>query len=208
MDDSVARQFCRNELRRRGNPPEIDLEDLVQDYLLAELEGKKPKECVVATLRESCRHSRKVDSCAKMHLHPAKTYEVGESDEARDTFEEIERDITEEVRLGYWAKVESALRQLPDYVPAELDAIRWRYGLDCQPMQLKAISRELRASVPRVKNLIKEGLQRIRSLAIGREVYLALFDVMDEVHDVKEAYKRGKGRFQRQEDESVILGEV
>jgi len=198
MDD--AKTFCRNELRKRGNPPQMELDDILQEWSLAELQGLNPRAAVAKVLQRSVKEGRVTETSDKMHLWPDQERD-GISDEELGQFLEIELEIELEQQAILWEKAARALEELPGLVPDELPAIRMHFGLDCQPMSIGEIAVALHKTEQQAEYLVSRGVEHLRLLVTSKKVTLPLFvGESDEVRVKIETYRRKEtGRFKRQE---------
>lgn len=203
MDVTHAETFCKSELKRRFNPPNILLEDLVQEYVLAELEGIDPKAHVSKTLKRSLKESRKTDSSSKMQLHADRFAEAGETDADAAEYEAIEAEIMAEQQANLWHEIEAATAKLATmnehYVAEEIAAMRLFFGFDGKSLEYRQIAGRMNCTEPQAENLVKLALEKIKAIVSPTETEHPLFGIKDAVYSLRRAYRRSKGHFKRKE---------
>ena len=210
MDEAIA--YCTAKLSRRGNPPDVELNDLVQEYVLTGLEGGQKEDIqrwVSRTIMGHIRLARRQKPNEKMQLRPDDTHqEPAQNDEEYGNYIDTEREIEEGQCAELWAQLEKIVHRLNDYDPNELLAIRWHFGLSGEVRSLEWIASKLGKTEAQAEFLVRRGLERLRAIAVGKEIDLALFPgLKDVVHDIPEAYrKRAGGRFVRKEEPRLLVG--
>lgn len=208
MDDASIRRICEAELRKRGNPPNLDIDDLMQEYRLAELEKDEPHSRVAAMARNAVRDRKRCEVLSKMELHPDRETDIDENDTQAAEYSELEQEISEEVKAEMWAKASAALARLRLKCPQEAEAITMRYGLGCDPKSIDDIVQHFDITFDQAAELVRRGVERLQKMCKGLKVYLPLLGEEVEVVDEGRVNRRGKGQFRPQENRAVILGEA
>lgn len=203
MDVTQATTFCESQLKSRFNPPGILLEDLVQEYILAELSGDDPRKHVSRLLKQSLKESRKTEDSPKMQLYPSRAAKVGESDEEVAEYEELEAEIAAEQQAKLWQEIDAAMAKLTtmtdSYVAEEVAAMRLFFGLDGKPLEYRQIAGRLGCTEAQAENLVGLALEKIRAIVSPKETELPMFGIKDAVYSLRRAYRRSKGHFKRKE---------
>lgn len=199
MDEAEARKYCVTELKKRGNPPGIDLDDLTQEYLLAKLEGKNPAIQVAEIIHKEERQSKRVTTKYRMQLVPGPD-DDGMSDDEYGEYLDVEREIEDEQRNELLDKLEPKMKKMDGYDPREMEALKIGLATGTSYRRYRTIGDALKCTRMQARYLFLSGLGRLKSLAMPKEILLALFNETDEVSEVKEVYRRsGKPRFTRKE---------
>lgn len=206
MDDPVA--FCKEALRERGDPPYIELDDVVQEWWMAQLEGNDPKAVITSYIKKAMRENKRSRQSDKMHLWP--DVRLGEeksqgtdSDEEWADYLDFEREIEAEKLKELWDKCEKGIDRLDKQEGMQqIEAIRMRMGIGCKPMKLREIAKELRVDLRQAKHLVDQGLERLNKAANPKKVRMPLYPDEEEneiVEHVKVYKTTGRPHFRRQE---------
>ena len=202
MDEQTARAkaYCESQLRKRDNPTAVDIDDLVQEYLLAELEGNDPRNAVGRVLRRSAKDARMVESNPRMGFAVDAEIDLDASDEEQAEYIAVEEEIHVEVKAEQVATLHKLLTQL---LPQEAEALR----LVMDGQDDEAISENLSVTVKQARYLREAGVKRLQEVANPDEVDLALFPgLVDQRVKPRETYKRTPGPRHKPQVTDAILG--
>jgi len=197
MDD--AKTFCRNELRKRGNPPQMELDDILQEWSLAELQGLNPRAAVAKVLRRSVKEGKNAVSNDKMHLYPEEEREVMSEEEwgnYLDTEREIAQETLEQMMPDAWKAGEALEKENAD----DWIAFKLHHGLEGKERNVKSIARIMKKTEVEVEYLLAKAKERLWQLGHPEPREMPLFGETDMVVVAREVYRRkGTGHFKRQE---------
>lgn len=206
MDDASIRRICEAKLRKRGNPPNLDIDDLMQEFRLAEVEGVDPLTRIASLARNAVRDRKRCEVLSKMELHPGKATDIDETDAQAAEYSELEQEISEEVKAEMWGRASKALERLGVKCPQEAEAIRMHMGIDCQPKDNVAIAEHFGVTNDQAFELVRRGIERLQKMCKGFKVYLPLLGEEVEMTEEGRVNRRGKGHFVPKENREVILG--
>lgn len=172
-----AYRFCKSQLWRRFFPPQIDIDDLAQEYRLAELEGESGASKVFGMLAWMC-HEWESTTTA-IAIIGSHEHDPWMTDEEVEQYREVEREIhIERVR----EQARPILDVLDSKIPANRVSIFCRYyGIYGEPETALAIADSLGIARYQVNDIITEVVRVIRgTMALKRTSY-PLYGTFDEV---------------------------
>ena len=172
MDD--AEKFCRS-LLATGVPKSLDYDDMVQEFCLAELEGRSGPAAIVALIAQ-----HQGEQVGKVAINPehhvAPTQDVSESDEEAEEHRIFEAEIIEAINADKAAPI---YKILCDDVPWDrADVFKRYHGIQCEKESAEAIAKDYGWEHHHVNDVVKEVVRVIRGRLVGKLVYSPILDEM------------------------------
>ena len=191
MDVDDATRYCRQALINLGEPPDVDIEDLIQEYCLAKLEGNDPCDRIRHMLKAHMKESQHVEREQRMDYMPDDERDVEMTDEEHDEYLTIEREIADEHRAERIVALEDALKELEKTHPHAIPIFR-------EILKGTSTDREIAVKIKydyfQVRSLRRLGIRIMRDMGCPEEVILPLFGLKDQIVRKPKAYelKRSK----------------
>lgn len=188
MDDQRAIHYCHAAWIKIGSPTEVDVDDLIQEFRLAVLEGHEPTAKVAEYLSQSLQLSKLTENGQKMGFVLASEVDAGMTDEEQDDYLQIEREISEEHQAKRFAALHGLIDKLERTHHQYAEALRIACCLNASDVPDVEISLLLGVSQRQAKHLRLHGMDLLWKLAYPKKVRLPLFDCEDEQPELTEAY--------------------
>jgi len=194
MDDTAARGYCHAAWYKAGSPSGVDVEDLIQEYLLAHLQGLDPGHRVAEYLCQCVKQSSMTEHGQKMGFVIAAERDEGETDEEHDDFVQLENEILAEHHAERIARLHAMIDRLskthPDYARA-LTILTETSG----DVPDRVIAEQMAISQRQAKHLRLHGMELLYQVAHPEQVELVMFGEVDDVALLTKTYVRKKTRY-------------
>ena len=190
MDYQKANDYCHAAWFGAGSPPGVDVEDLIQEYLLAELEGLQPDKRVAEFLLHNIKQCSVTENGQRMTFVLADDgREQGESDEEHDEYMQLENEIHEEHQAErkeqLYATIQKLAKTHADYARA-LTILATTDAL----VPDEAIAEQMGITQRQAKHLRLHGMELLYGIAHPKSVKLPMFDLEDQVSELTKVYVR------------------
>lgn len=187
MDDQAAKDYCHSAWYKAGCPPCVEVDDLIQEYLLATLEGNDPAETVARYLSDNVRQSLVTENGQKMGFVLAGERDELESDEEVDDYNQLEREIREEFHQLRSLSLQEAIDKLEKTHPEYAKAMRLIVSLPAGTQLTPEIAKML-GDAGQARHLRTHGIEQLFKIVHPKKVPLELFGLVDEVPDLTKWY--------------------
>lgn len=206
MDDR-AKGYCHAAWYKAGSPSGVDIDDLSQEYLLAELQGIDAASRVAEYLCECVKQSAITENGQKMHFVVATDdRDEGESDEEYNEYLVIEREIFTEHQAERIDLLHTYIGKLARTHPEHARALMILARLRNDELPDVEIALRMNVSERQAKYLRFDGMEQLYRLVHPEVVELPLFGETDEKPVISHPYQPRAKRVEWMTD--VILGSV
>jgi hypothetical protein len=190
MDAQRAKHYCHAAWLKIGSPTEVDVDDLIQEFLLAELEGLEPTTGVSDYLSQTLQHSKLTENGQKMGFVLASESDIGLTDAEQDEYLQLEREIGEEHQAERFASLYGLIDRLAKTHHQYAGALLIAASLGADAVPDVAIAAAMNVSQRQAKHLRLHGLTLLWNLAHPKAVKLPLFELEDEVATLTVPYEK------------------
>lgn len=202
----AARRYCRTVAN--GLPRNFEFDDLVQEYVTAELEGRDGAKAVQEYVNSVDKHTKNTVSFQSMGFVPDEEIDLDMSETEQDEYLRVEDEIASEIREIQRKKLAELITQLERIHPDRAEAIRFLSTCDLDDEQgtVKAIMERFGCDFVAARYMWKDGIESLKELNNpSKRVDRPLWNETENVADLRKPHTKWKRAVRPMTD--VILGE-
>lgn len=202
-----AKRYCRTVAN--GLPRNFEFDDLVQEYVAAELEGKSGPKAVQNYVAEIDKQNKNLVSYHSMGFVVADEIDLDANESERDEYQQIENEITDEIKDSRRKRLVELNQKLDRIHPDRAEVIRFlsTCDIDDEHGTVSSIMERFGCDFASARYMWYDGIESIRELDNpSKKKEMPMYGEADYVPDLRTPHKKWK-RTRKQPESEVILGE-